>query len=200
MTDHIAWHRNGGATIAGLESHVTHDSYCEKHSTIIDSTVHACSVLGGSRIEKSTLTKTTVDTSHIYQSFVAEAQISRCVLEKCVINSLGGQSPSLARVSLVDAVVEGDAVLRGPWRLDGGRIPTGVWYRPPRTLRITGDELDVTLTESTDDHALIACRRKPTMKWLAFGPRLGRMLGWTPAQVKTAADFFTCLMDEPLTQ
>lgn len=173
---HIAWHRNGGASIVGTESHVSHDSFCDSDSVIVDSVVVGSSLIS-SRVDH------------------------------CIIAPLFGYAPSLFGVELYNVVVEGDAQLIGPWTLMGkqaeARIPTGRWERPPRYMVISGESAveghDVLcgVTESTDGHALIACMRKPLTKWLKFGPRLGRILGWTPAQVKQAADFFTMLLDTP---
>lgn len=102
-------------------------------------------------------------------------------------------------MTLIDVIAE-NCELYGEWRLEGiARIPTGCWYRPPRFLHITGENgVSVGLTESTDNHALMACWRKPISKWLAFGPRLGVKHGWEASQIQAAKDFFTMLLDVPL--
>ena len=199
MSDYISWHRNGGATIIGTESHVSHDSYCDQKAKIFDSIVHNSTIIGESRLDHSQITRATIDHVIAEKSFIADASVSNSYLHDTVVASLKGQTPLVRGVVLRGVVVEGNAVLQGPWRLEGAaRIPTGTWTRPPRFIEIRGENLFVGVTESTDGYALIACRRKPIKQWFRAGPRLGRILGWSTGEVKQVRLFFEMLLDCPM--
>lgn len=170
-------HPNGGAQVLSEETHISHDSFCDKNSQI-----------------SGFVYNSTIINSHIVDSQIAQAEIVNSILVDCVVTSLHGQRPSVVGVKLSDVVVEGDSQLIGPWELHGiARIPTGVWHRPPKFIRITGNGIGTTVTESTNGYALIACLRKPVETWLKAGPRYGRYLGWTDDQVDQARQFLKSL-------
>lgn len=183
--EHIAKHRNGGARVKGTQCHVSSDSFCDALSRIED----------GSQVFHSSLLASQVCRSTILNSTLIGLRAQDCVLDG--VRVVGGVD--------LDNVVAENCELRGIWRLSGiARIPTGIWNRAPRFIEIKGEsivpghEVHAGITESTDDHALIACLRKPIVRWLRAGPRLGRMLGWPSGQVKEAVDFFTMLLDCPV--
>ena len=198
---HIAWHRNGHGRILGVDAHISHDSFLDSESTAAGRTyILGSSSVIDSQVINSNIFNATVDHSHAINSFVVGADVKGCVLHDASINTLFGKRPYCDRVELDGVIVEGDAALIGPWSVSGNlRIPTGVWFRPPRHLVVEGDGVEAVLTESSDGHALIACMRKPVTSWLRAGRRLGRMLGWSDAQTLAAHRFMEQLKDEPLT-
>lgn len=161
-----------------MECHVSRDSFCDESSVITR----------GGKIFHSSLIQTSVGASTILGS-----QLSRLSAVDCVLDSVVADGPRLREV------VAENCELYGQWRLDGiARIPCGIWHRSPRFVEINGEEFRAGITESTNGHALIACMRQPLIKWLHAGPRLGRMLGWTPEQVQIAYRTFEEWMDIPI--
>ena len=184
-------HRNGGAHLKG-DSHVSHNSYCDAHSVIDRSIVHSSTVCNSLVIDSQVSQSTIIDTK-IEKSFIAEAGLNNCLLEDCIVTSFDGK-PQLQMVRLVGVIVEGDTKLIGPWELEGNaRIPCGEWKRAPRFCRITGNGVDIGLTESTNGYAMMACWRHPIDKWLKAGPRLGRHYRWTEDQIQKAYEFYESL-------
>lgn len=92
-----------------------------------------------------------------------------------------------------DASIYGDAVLTGtpeaPLALDGlYRIGTGTWSEAPRFVRF--HELQISLTESTDGHAYVACKRMKMADWIKRGERLGQHFGWPPEFIEEGREIF----------
>ena len=196
---HYATHRNGRGSLIGTDIHCSHDSYVDAASTI-----SGRSVIVGSTIVNST----------VIDSVILGAAIANSVISECIITPLHGKSPSVDLVEITRAIIEGNTQLIGPWKLSAdqveARIPCGVWYRPPLYREVVGEsaiegyQVKVGITESTDDHALIACMRKPISQWLGRSPdrspgrRLGRILGWTDNQTLEVYRFFEYLRDRSL--
>jgi hypothetical protein len=78
----------------------------------------------------------------------------------------------------------------GPHIFDGqfGRITSGTWTRPPRIIRF--EDLEVTVTESTEGRAFVGCIEKPMKRWIQGGHSYGAARGWSPEQVDRLADIF----------
>ncbi|HEX8097299.1 MAG TPA: hypothetical protein VF507_04660 [Pyrinomonadaceae bacterium] len=115
----------------------------------------------------------------------------RAVLLRCGLGS-GVEVWGDARLTDViitgPVLIYGDAELVGPWELStgfGARIPTGVWTRPPRTLKM----LRFSVTEGVGG-AWIGCRRKPYSEWFARGPAIGRRMGFSDEEVKELGTAF----------
>lgn len=201
MSEQILRHPNGGASKHGTDVHVSADSFCDVNSRLYGKSAVIGSALVGSMVEDAQVFSSKLRFAHAVTSVVAESNLNRVCAVGCVLHRvdvLGNAGGEKHQMHLTHVVAE-NCELYGEWELTGNaRIPCGVWHRAPRFCRITGDGVDVGLTESTDGHALMACWRKPTYKWLAFGPRLGRKHGWTEQQIKQARDFFTELADCPL--
>lgn len=92
-----------------------------------------------------------------------------------------------------EASIYGDAVLTGApgglLALDGlYRIGTGTWREAPRFVRF--HELQISLTESTDGHAYVACKRMKMTDWIKRGERLGKHFGWPPEFVEEGRKIF----------
>lgn len=193
-------HPNGGALKIGTEVHVSPDSFCDQASEIG----------GTSSIFQSTLKDAVITSSKLFDCAAESVWLSRSDCSRSALQGIYAADSILDRVVasnhgaggilfLRDVVAE-TCELHGSWRLEGtARIPTGCWYRPPRWLRITGENgIDVSLTESTNGHALMACWRKPITQWIHAGPRLGRLHGWTGEQIRAAKEFYEEIGDVKL--
>lgn len=194
-------HPNGGALKIGTEVHVSADSFCDDECRFDKNTEVFDSAIARSRICNGKVFNSRLGDSLVWYSTVAESSCSALELHDAILHRVIAASTLLSGnfLTLRDVVAE-NCELYGNWALVGNaRIPTGVWHRAPRYQRITGENgVDIGLTESTDNHALMACWRKPIRKWLAFGPRLGVKHGWEASQIRDAKDFFTMLLDVPL--
>lgn len=76
-----------------------------------------------------------------------------------------------------------------------GRITSGTWTRPPRIVRF--EDLEVTVTESTEGRAFVGCIEKPMERWIKCGHGYGSAGGWTPEQVDHLALIFKEWLDGP---
>lgn len=187
-------HPNGGALKIGLEVHVSPDSFCDYQSVI----------KGRSGVFSSTLLNGLVDTGQVFRSTLDRSVAINSTVAECSCLRFYGKDVILHNVDVLaddqgivlKEVVAENCKLYGSWTLDGNaRIPTGVWYRPPRFKRITGEGVDFGLTESTDGHAMLGCFRKPLRELLHAGPRLGNKRGWTEEQIRAAKEFYEELAD-----
>lgn len=197
MTDRILRHPNGGALKIGLEVHVSLDSFCDRTTEISgDSAILQCTlkdaIVTNSKIFDCAAETVWLDNSICSRSSLQGIFATECILDRVIASNHG----SGGIIYLKDVVAE-TCELHGAWKLEGNaRIPTGIWHRPPRFCRITGENgVDVGLTESTEGHALMACWRKPITTWLKAGPRLGRKHGWTAEQIRAAKEFYEELAD-----
>lgn len=195
-TDHMIRHPNGGAAKFGLEVHVSPDSYCDAETKIFGTSAVIKSSLRVSTLANVHVFNSYVSVSHAIGSVIAESHVDRLLAIDCVLDRVLVNGAPETKIELIDVVAE-TCELHGTWRLQGNaRIPTGVWFRPPRYLRIIGENgVDVGLTESTDGYALMACWRKPITSWLKAGPRLGRLHGWSTEQIRAAKEFYEELAD-----
>jgi hypothetical protein len=192
-------HPNGGALKIGVEVHVSADSFCDEDTKIFGTSAVIKSTVRASTIANVQVFSSQVSVCHATGSVITESRLDRLFAADCVLDRVLVCGAPETKIELIDVVAE-NCELHGTWRLEGNaRIPTGTWYRPPRYLRITGDNgVDIGLTESTDGHALMACWRKPITTWLKAGPRLGIKHGWSSEQIEAAKQFYESLLDCPM--
>lgn len=202
--DRTMRHPNGGALKIGTEVHVSADSFCDEKTVISGrSSVFHSTILYGRDIESCQVFNSDLRYILARGSVFAESTCEGLRADDAILYrvktemSVQGQCEPMRLIGVVAENCE----LYGNWTLEGNaRIPCGIWHRAPRFLRITGPaengiQIDVGLTESTDNHALMACWRKPITQWLKAGPRLGRLHGWTAAQIQAAKEFYEELAD-----
>lgn len=192
-------HVNGGAEKVGSEVHVSADSFADQssqvygestilHSTLLHTWTRSC------RIFASQLKACSIGDSVIAESDLVNLMGRACTVDRVIASSKQGTVLRLSEVVAENCELYGDWVLEG-----NARISTGIWHRAPRFKRITGENgIDVGLTESTNESAMMACWRKPIRAWLKAGPRLGQKHSWTEKQINDARLFFTELLDVPL--
>lgn len=193
-------HTNGGALKIGTEVHVSADSFCDERSQI-----RGCSGIFSSSVSNCLVSNSTVFNSGVQStvagfSTVAESSCSALELHDAILHRVIAASTILSGnfLTLREVVAE-NCELYGNWSLMGNaRIPTGVWHRAPRFLRITGEGVDFGLTESCGGYAMLGCFRKPLSELLHAGPRLGRKRGWTESQIRAAKEFYEMLGDVPM--
>lgn len=196
-------HPNGGALKIGTGVHVSADSFCTETKISGQSEVFSSMVAHGS-LSDAKVFNSRVQGSEVIGSSIAESVCSGLKLHGAILHKVVAAALILAPfegtqpLTLVDVVAE-NCELYGNWSLIGNaRISQGVWHRKPRFLRITGDGIDFGLTESTDNHAMLGCFRKPLKELLHAGPRLGRKRGWNSSQIQAAKEFYEELADVPL--
>jgi hypothetical protein len=204
-------HTNGGARIFD-NSEICELSSADRLTEVRDDSSVWMSHIRASRIIGSTVSDSTIDSAWIENSEIHRAHIGFSVVAAefvgcgaSVFNSrVTGRSrvvhdAKLSNVRIHDLTVKGRAVLRDwpPDTFDGcqGYISRGVWTRPPRIRRLS---FGVTVTESVDGCAFVACREYPISYWFTIGDRIGRSQGWSTAQIDEVRRFLEELVVNPL--
>lgn len=184
------------AVINNSENEEIIDSYIYG-AQIFNSTVIGTVITGKVRIENSLLMcKSVAGHSRISNSIV-EGE-SRVYGSADVVNS----SFKNLSVSGTAKILDWNLFLRehGDDRniFDGlhGRLTSGIWKQPPRIVRF--DDLEITVTESTNGRAFVGCVEKDMRQWISGGYRFGRVNGWTTGQVKRLVDIFNLWLANPM--
>jgi hypothetical protein len=195
--ERILRHPNGGAAKIGTEVHVSPDSFCDQASEIGGNSSIFQSTLKDAIICNSQLYDTAAETVWLNSSVCSKSSLQGIFAHESILDRVVASNDGSGGILYLKDVVAETCELHGTWRLEGNaRIPTGIWYRPPRYKRITGENgVDIGLTESTEGYALMACWRKPITQWIKAGPRLGRLHGWTSEQIMAAKEFYEELGD-----
>lgn len=210
-----AYRHNGHAAVYDHLSDISRDSQCDKATTLEnESFVHSSELIATSlsrsrvgnsylvdtAVENSVISDSRVVNSIIRDSFVTDAAVGGSSLADCCIRAFGRLKPSLLKVKLTGVVVDGGAILRGPWVLDGSFYVTeGEWHRPPRSMMLVSESgISVGLTEGWNGKVAIGQRMHDGSQWLRVGPRLGRIAGWTEAEVNMARLFIESVLDEQI--
>lgn len=153
----------GNAFIANAE---LEDCYVEGKTRIVDSTVIASSLYD---------TATIVNRANVLGSTLQGSTK--------IYNTVRVEHSALRDVSVYGDTYLKEIVLDGLYR-----IGTGFWTRSPLYHRF--HELEISLTESTNDFVYIGCERKPMKAWIRHGPRLCRHFGWPLAYVEKVTEIF----------
>ena len=144
------------------------------------STLEKCHVNGGI-ITHSNLLDTYVENSTVATSRIRRSRIDNAiVIGSRIYNSTVGKGAVVQNASVFNFSV-----------LPLMKIGCGTWHRQPRFLRVTKDEYDIGVTESTDGHAYIGCRRKPIERWLKGRERFAQVMGWPKDIIDEIADEIT---------
>lgn len=166
-------HKNGGGKIFGNDAEVSADTFLDRSSIIRgDSNVYH---------------------SHIEESEIIDSIIVGATVRDSVLNySRTWDSPVIESVSLKEVAVFGNAILRGPWSLDGPvRIHAGVWTAPPRWDIIEG--MKVSISECTEGRFHLGCWCLPYETWARpqYRQRIGARAAWSDMQIAQAFKRFT---------
>jgi len=82
--------------------------------------------------------------------------------------------PDIKRSRLTDCIVYGNPVISDVIAT-GGRIHEGIWFRPPKHIKLPWCEL----TECIDGKVILDCRCRTIDYWLRHGPKLGKRFDWS---------------------
>lgn len=197
-------HANGGGKLFDY-AEASEDSFIDSRSElhgqvqIYNSEIRGCVIYGHAIVANAVLKNCVIDgwvritggaatNCHFYDQSVMAEQATAYASAFHGRSRLFGRA-TVRHAALRDASVYGDAGIIGRSEstvaLDGFyRVGTGKWKDPPGFHRL--EELEISLTESTDGHAYIACRRKTIDDWLKLGPRMGRHHGWTEEEIDQA--------------
>lgn len=174
---HAFRHANGGALATGFDHDFSPDCFLDSDTRISGRTI---------------LRSVTSIRSTLNDVIAFESKFTNCLVTDAIICRSTVDGPLLTGV-----VVDG-AVLSGKWRLEGlVRIHGGVWVRPPMFQEIKGENgLHIGLTEChLEGRVHFSSRCHEAIRWQQFGPRLGRRLGWTEEQIKTAYEFCEAVLE-----
>jgi hypothetical protein len=176
---------------------------CERSYVDRTSEIKADSSVWSSRIIDSQITGSVVSNAIVKHSTISYSVVHGGVIEdsNIVCEYIGGNvriidsdvlgksriahSAVIQNARFCDLTVKGKAVIKD-WPegvvIEGhhGYITSGIWTRPPRIVRMP---FDVTVTESVEGRAFVACYEFPIDRWLRIGDRYGKAQGWTPEQV-----------------
>lgn len=174
---HIYRYPNGGAQCSGFDHDFSADCFLD-HQTLIEG--------------RTVLTKTFSRCSFLKDVIAIDSRLVFAQLRDCIV-----RRANVVQVQLVGVVVT-DAQLLGPWKLEGlAQIHGGTWSRPPMFKEIEGGNgLHVGLTEChLSGRVHFSSRCHEAAQWMRSGPRLGRKLGWTEAQIKEAYSFCEAVLE-----
>lgn len=96
------------------------------------------------------------------------------------------------------AIVEGNATVRGVTLGKMVRISEGVWERPPRYFEIHNDIASVPVTESVDGKAMIFCNNRKMADWMHKRTLFVNAVGWSEEMGLTLQHRFEEWLDNPL--
>jgi NDP-sugar pyrophosphorylase family protein len=167
------------------------------------------SIIIQSKVYDSYLYKSEIISSTVETSIIAGAIIQDCIIrchsisgERVIIrrSDILGESVISGNVKIVNSnisnlIVSGNASIID-WNLlnldstdfQSAHIASGEWRKPPRIHRF--DELDMTITESTNGKAFIGCIEKDMSEWIKCGDRFGIVKGWSPHHVEELKEIF----------
>lgn len=198
-------HKNGGGQVS---------ERCEVDSASFVSTDSIVKGQGAwirdTRIEDSTVISSLITNAELEKSMAMDSNIhgygdGRLVLKyvcaeesyitgqvqlvsTCLVRSMISDKAITRNATVIDSVIYGDAQLLGD-EFNMCRIGYGVWETAPQTLAITKHGADIVLTQSTEGHVYIGCRRKRAKTWLRHADKLRNLTGWDDDMLAQARDF-----------
>lgn len=187
MTDRILWHRHTRGRVIDLNGEVCPNSYLDNTTVSTDGEVYN-SWLQDSWVQYGTVFRSTVGATKLDGSSVLSSKIWNCEIENSKVYESLIESSEIRTANVRGAVIKnskvslawvGKAVLDGVYIDQAMRIGVGVWTAPPRYFEIDdGIAVGVGITESTDGHAYVGCRRRPIKTWINGAKRFQKVMGW----------------------
>ncbi len=169
------------------ETHCFHSNLLQsivKGSYLANSLIHKSfvenSIIADSQINKSTVVCHSVTNSNLENShLLGESIISKSVIKNSKFSNLIVSNAN---------IIDWDLLNLPTTNFQFARITSGTWRIPPRIHRF--EDLNMTVTESTNGQALIGCIEKPMSEWIKCGDRFGRAKGWLPHHVALLKEIF----------
>lgn len=205
-------HKNGGARVfdfaeASDDSMVDCASSLHDHVQIFNSRIVNCVIKGRAIVANADLEDCLVEGNVVItggKAFNCQFYDRAMMTEDTSArhSSLHGLSRLFGKARILgsalrDASVYGDAEVYGHaghiLALDGlYRVGTGTWDANgkglPRFHRF--EQLEISLTESTDGCAYVGCRRMKMSDWIFRGDRIGKHFGWPQEFIDRGKEIF----------
>ena len=194
---HQVWlrHKNGGGKKFGNDCEVDVATFLDLSSSVGDAAeVRKSEITDDSTIaDQSVVSGASVHNSYVHGQSLILAAGPLYVSDSDLDAVRAWDHPSIHNCQIAQASIFGEAVLEGV-SLDAPlRIHAGFWDHPPRHHLISGNGIEVTLSECVDDKFHIGCFCLPYDTWTRpnYRQRIGAHSGWTPTQIETAFQKFT---------
>lgn len=85
--------------------------------------------------------------------------------------------------TLTNCTVYGDPHINSTEEILNSRIHEGVWFRPPKHIKLPWCDLSECIVKNDEQHVLLDCRCRSVSYWMKHGPKLARRWGWSQDQI-----------------
>lgn len=185
-------HKNGGGRIYGNDALVTASTFLDRGSSVGDD----AEVYDSELISSVVTDHAVISGARIVDSYISgEVRVLGAV--NVTNSTLSGQcrlwgDAKIADATLHNVFVFGDATVDGFSLSAFVRIHSGVWVSAPRFEILRAANLEITISECTEDRFHVGCFCRPWVTWARqeWRQRIGRAAGWPLELIEEGFQWF----------